>query len=110
VITYRISKFKEKKEKKKKITKVYYKELRSLKVDGQGGWRNVEIGAEVSVDAVSISNSVADNALQMAKSYVRSRLDKEVEGEEPKTAKDKLIRARRDIKKAIENLHSDMPF
>jgi len=89
------------------ITKVYYKELRSLKVDGQGGWRNIEIGAEVEINPI-VNRDDPDRALGIAKDYVRSKLDKEVEGEEPKTAKDKLIKIRRDVKKVIEGLDNPL--
>ena len=66
-----------------KITKVYYKELRSKKVNGM--FTNVEIGAEVSLNEnVDMMSAVVpsglespDDALMFAKDYVKSRLDKE---------------------------------
>ena len=98
-----------------KITKVYYKELRSKKVDGK--FSNVEIGAEVSINAYGQNPTSAnpiglespDHALMLAKDYVRRKL--EIENlEEPKTTKDKLIKVRRDIKKVIENINNDIPI
>ena len=92
-----------------KITKVYYKELRSKKVNGM--FTNVEIGVEVSLNenvdmmsaAVPSGLENPDDALMLAKDYVRSRLDREVEIE-PTTVKYKLINIKKDIKKAIESL------
>lgn len=84
-----------------KISKVYYEELRSVCVDDK--WTNKKIGVEVEVGE---HDMVSEN-LKYAKSWVRGKLDGEVEIEDNKKYKEAFEKVRKSVEYELGKIEEE---